>query len=70
MIRIKSKRDKFRRCGIPHSAEWTEYPGGAFTPEQLRTLKAEPMLTVEEIPDPAAPDKGAEEKPQGKRKGK
>lgn len=47
MIRIRSKKAGFRRCGIAHSAEWAEYPDDAFTGEQLATLEAEPMLQVE-----------------------
>lgn len=49
MIRIRSKTDGFRRCGVPHSSNWKEYPDGEFTPEQIETLKAEPMLQVEEV---------------------
>ncbi len=49
MLRIRSKTDGFRRCGVPHSSEWKEHPDGAFTPEQVDILKAEPMLQVEEI---------------------
>jgi len=49
MIRITSKRDGFRRCGIAHSQTPTEYKDDQFTKEQLDALKAEPMLTVTEI---------------------
>ena len=49
MIRITSKRDGFRRCGIAHPKGATEYPDDRFSQEQLETLKAEPMLVVEEI---------------------
>lgn len=54
MIRITSKRDGFRRCGVEHSSRPTTYPDDAWTPEQLARLKAEPMLIVEEIPEPSA----------------
>ena len=47
MIRIKSKKAGFRRCGIAHPAIWAEYPEGRFTAEELAELKAEPMLSVE-----------------------
>jgi len=47
MIRIKSKQNNFRRCGIAHPAEVVEYPDGRFTKEELETLWAEPMLVVE-----------------------
>jgi hypothetical protein len=52
MIRIRSKREGFRRCGIAHSAEPKDYPNEQFTKKQLAELKAEPMLFVEELPDP------------------
>jgi hypothetical protein len=47
MIRIKSKRAGFRRCGIAHSAEFVEYPDDRFSAKELAVLKAEPMLIVE-----------------------
>lgn len=47
MLRIRSKKDQFRRCGVAHSSEWTEYPDGRFTAEEVETLRAEPMLQVE-----------------------
>jgi hypothetical protein len=61
MIRIKSKKAGFRRCGIAHPAEWMEYPEGKFTEQEISLLKAEPMLLVEDIeeeknPDPNLPD--------------
>lgn len=55
MIRIISKRHNFRRAGIPHPKGPAEYPDDRFSDEELRILKAEPMLTVEELDD--APDK-------------
>jgi hypothetical protein len=58
MIRIKSKKAGFRRCGIAHSAEIVEYPDKRFTPAELEILKAEPNLVVEIVskkqPDPPA----------------
>jgi hypothetical protein len=47
MIRIRSKRAGFRRCGIAHSDQWTEHPDEKFTKKQLEILQAEPMLQVE-----------------------
>jgi hypothetical protein len=47
MIRIKSKRHLFRRCGAAHPKDWTEYPDDRFTEAELDILRAEPMLTVE-----------------------
>lgn len=60
MIRIKSKKPGFRRCGIAHAAGPVEYPDGRFTAAELAMLKAEPMLDVEvvqaeELPPPAPP---------------
>ena len=51
MIRIKSLQDGFRRAGISHSKEATDYPNDAFTAKQLKALQAEPMLSVEIIAD-------------------
>ncbi len=47
MIRIKSKKDGFRRCGIAHPKEAVQYPNERFSAEELAILKAEPMLIVE-----------------------
>lgn len=49
MIRIRSKADGFRRCGVAHPAAPADYPDGRFTDGQVAALKAEPMLIVEEI---------------------
>lgn len=54
MIRITSKRENFRRCGIPHPKASTDHPDDRFTEEELEILKAEPMLTVEIIEAPSA----------------
>ncbi len=51
MIKIKSKKPGFRRCGIAHPSEWTEYPDGRFTKKELARLKDEPMLTVMVVKD-------------------
>jgi hypothetical protein len=59
MIRIKAKRNNFRRAGIAHPDKWTEYPDDAFTPEQIAALKAETMLIVQVVaPEPPEPDAG------------
>lgn len=49
MIRIKSKRAGFRRCGIAHPSTPVEYPDDRFSKAELAILKAEPMLTVEVV---------------------
>lgn len=51
---ITSKRDGFRRCGMAHPANAVEHKDGAFSDEQLATLKAEPMLVVQEVPGATA----------------
>ncbi|OGB82021.1 MAG: hypothetical protein A2496_05305 [Burkholderiales bacterium RIFOXYC12_FULL_60_6] len=54
MIRIVSKKEGFRRCGVAHPKGPVEYPDGHWTEEQLAALQAEPMLVVQSIP-PAEP---------------
>jgi len=49
MLRIKSKRNNFRRCGVAHSDQWVEHPEGRFTAGEIAILKAEPMLQVEMV---------------------
>lgn len=49
MIQITAKRDGFRRCGIAHPKEATQYPDKRFTADQLKTLQNEPMLVVHVI---------------------
>jgi len=51
MIRIKSKQAGFRRCGVAHPADWTEYPDDRFTEAEIGVLQAEPMLFVEIVED-------------------
>jgi len=61
MIRIRSNREGFRRCGIAHSAALEYYLDDHFSKAELEILKAEPMLSVEVVdagevatsPDPA-----------------
>ena len=47
MIIITAKKDGFRRCGIAHSKEPTEYPDDRFSAKELKVLQTEPMLVVE-----------------------
>ena len=46
MIIITSKKDGFRRAGIAHPAQTTEYPDGFFSEAQLELLRQEPLLYV------------------------
>lgn len=48
MIRIRSKKEGFRRCKIEHSTKPKLYPNDKFTKDELEILKNEPMLIVEE----------------------
>ena len=57
-IRITSKKNGFRRCGIEHPDKPTMYPDKKFSKEQLEILKGEPMLIVEEIPDSGTSNSG------------
>jgi hypothetical protein len=56
MIRITSKRHLFRRAGMAHPKGLMEYPDDGFSEDQLKALKAEAMLTVEEIREPESDD--------------
>jgi hypothetical protein len=53
MIVITSKREGFRRCGVAHAARPVEWPDSRWTGDELAVLIAEPMLTVEQVEDPA-----------------
>ncbi|MNN20940.1 hypothetical protein D3C81_1342450 [compost metagenome] len=53
---ITAKRNGFRRCGIAHSAEGCYFPDGYFTAEQLKALKDERMLVVQEDVAPLIDD--------------
>ena len=46
---VQSRKEGFRRCGVAHSAERTEYPDDHWTAEQLAELKAEKQLMVVEV---------------------
>ncbi|MHC1700290.1 MAG: HI1506-related protein [Humidesulfovibrio sp.] len=48
-IIITAKKDGFRRCGMAHPAKPVEHPDGTYSEEQLATLRAEPMLVVQEL---------------------
>ena len=48
-IQIVSKKDGFRRCGIPHPSSPTIYPDGHFSKEEIKILTSEPMLVVTEV---------------------
>jgi len=55
MIRVRStKPGGFWRAGRHFGPGWQEFPNGGISSAELAVLKAEPMLVVEEVPDPAA----------------
>lgn len=49
IIRITAKANGFRRCGVAHPAQATDYDAVRFSKEQIEILKAEPMLVVQEL---------------------
>jgi hypothetical protein len=51
MLRIKSKKAGFRRCGVAHPKKFVEYPDSRFSKAETTALKAEPMLLVEDVPE-------------------
>jgi len=59
MTEITTRRDGFRRAGVSHHGT-ALHPEGAFTADELARLRAEPMLVVREIEQPAAADDGDE----------
>lgn len=56
MIRITSRKDGFRRCGVVHPATPVEHSDDRFTEEELKRLMEEPMLVVEVISDQSGND--------------
>jgi len=57
MIVIRAKTPGFRRCGIAHSVEPTQWPDDRFTAEELKVLQAETELLVELVKDkPGKPE--------------
>lgn len=57
MIRIRSTRKQgFCRCGRRFGHGWEHFEDGVFTAEEIKTLKAEAMLVVEDGPGNDAPD--------------
>lgn len=66
MIQIRSQKEGFRRCGVPHPREATLYPDDMFSKEELEILRAEPMLMVETgIKDSKVQDSEAKGAPKG-----
>lgn len=70
MIKITSKKDGFRRGGVPHPSTPTTYPDGFFTPQQLEQIQSEEMLVVEILPNPKEKEEDPDPEGEGKGKGK
>jgi len=64
IIIITAKRNGYRRCGMAHPDHAVEYPASTFTAAQLKILKSDPGLVVQEADVPDA------ESESGKGKGK
>lgn len=46
IVRIKSARDGYRRCGVVHPRQATDHQADRFTEAELERLQADPVLTV------------------------
>lgn len=69
IVRIKSKKEGFRRAGIAHSTKPTDHPFERFCARQLKALADDPMLDVEIIDEPEpVPEPEPEPERKGKRK--
>jgi hypothetical protein len=51
MIRIIARNDGFRRCGVAHSVNPTDWLDERFSADELEILLNEPMLMVEAVAD-------------------
>ncbi len=49
MIIIESKREGFRRCGIPHSKTPVKYSDDYFSESEIKILESEPMLKIQKL---------------------
>ena len=75
LVKITSKKQGFRRCGIAHSTTPTTYPLERFVGRQLEALRSDPMLDVEivDVPDEEPveePEPAPEPEQKPERKGK
>lgn len=46
IVRIKSARDGYRRCGVAHPKQATDHQADRFTEAELERLQTDPVLTV------------------------
>ena len=61
MIKIISKKEGFRRCGVVHTRRPMLYSDVYFSAQKLKRLKADKMLIVQTVAEQAV-DKGYAEK--------
>lgn len=59
VIRITAKQNGFRRCGVAHSTDATDYDVRRFSKEQLDILRGEAMLVVQDVEIEDESKKGA-----------
>lgn len=52
-VRIASKQEGFRRCGVAHTSKPVIWPDDRFTARQIKELQSEPMLIVDIVSDTA-----------------
>lgn len=52
-LKITAKRNGFRRAGMAHPDHAVVHPDGTFSAAQVEQLKADPMLVVDEVEEPA-----------------
>lgn len=73
MIHVKSKYDGFRRCGVAHTKAGQEFHDDFFTAEQIKQLKADPVITVvhvEAVYDPVPKTEPEITEPEPEKTGK
>ena len=65
MIKITSKKDGFRRCGVVHTKRTQTHDDKRFSDEELAQLSADVMLVVEVVKNEKVKEKKAEVKKDG-----
>jgi hypothetical protein len=59
-IKITAKKQGFRRAGLAHY-DTVVYPSDSFSPEQLKALRSEKHLAVEDVSDDLLPGKAGQD---------
>lgn len=55
MLRIASKNEAFRRCGVKFTRDGMDFADDRFSAKEIKMLQAEHMLIVQKLPGkPAA----------------